>query len=43
MIVVERQRRLDEDAPSCGETTNFNDDIVFVDGQFVQYPAGSQN
>ena len=28
---------------SWGETTNFNDDIVFVDGQFVQYPAGSQN
>ncbi len=25
-----------------GETTNFNDDIVFVDGQFVQYPAGAQ-
>jgi len=26
-----------------GETTNFNADIIFVDGQFVQYPAGSQN
>jgi type II secretion system protein G len=26
-----------------GETTNFNDDIIFVDGQFVQYPAGAQN
>jgi type II secretion system protein G len=25
-----------------GETTNFNDDIIFVDGQFVQYPAGAQ-
>ncbi len=25
-----------------GETTNFNDDIVFVDGQFVQYPQGAQ-
>ena len=25
------------------ETTNFNDDIIFADGQFVQYPAGSQN
>jgi type II secretion system protein G len=25
-----------------GETTNFNDDIAFVDGQFVQYPAGAQ-
>jgi hypothetical protein len=25
-----------------GETTDFNNDIVFVDGQFVQYPAGAQ-
>ena len=25
-----------------GETTNFNDDIVFTNGQFVQYPAGAQ-
>ncbi len=25
-----------------GETTNFNDDIVFFNGQFVQYPAGAQ-
>jgi type IV pilus assembly protein PilA len=25
------------------ETTNFNDDIIFIDGQFVQYPAGAQN
>jgi general secretion pathway protein G len=26
-----------------GETTNFNNDIIFIDGQFVQYPAGAQN
>jgi type IV pilus assembly protein PilA len=25
-----------------GETTDFNDDIIFVDGQFVNYPAGAQ-
>ena len=25
-----------------GETTDFNNDIVFVNGQFVQYPAGAQ-
>jgi type II secretion system protein G len=25
-----------------GETTNFNDDIAFVNGQFVQYPMGAQ-
>jgi type II secretion system protein G len=24
------------------ETTNFNDDIIFIDGQFVQYPVGAQ-
>jgi type II secretion system protein G len=26
-----------------GPTTNFNADIVFADGQFLQYPAGAQN
>lgn len=26
-----------------GETTDFNADIVFCDGQFLQYPAGAQN
>jgi type II secretion system protein G len=31
------------ETPPWGETTNFNNDIVFVDGQFVQYPAGAQN
>ena len=30
------------DTPVWGETTNFNDDIIFVDGQFAQYPAGQQ-
>jgi type II secretion system protein G len=25
-----------------GETTDFNQDIIFVNGQFVQYPAGAQ-
>ena len=24
------------------ETTNFNEDIIFCDGQFLQYPAGAQ-
>jgi type II secretion system protein G len=28
--------------PTWAETTDFNDDIIFVDGQFVQYPAGAQ-
>ncbi|MEO8055824.1 MAG: prepilin-type N-terminal cleavage/methylation domain-containing protein [Acidobacteriota bacterium] len=25
-----------------GETTDFNNDIIFVNGQFIQYPAGAQ-
>jgi type II secretion system protein G len=29
-------------APVGGETTDFNNDIIFVNGQFVQYPAGAQ-
>jgi type II secretion system protein G len=27
---------------TAAETTNFNDDIIFVDGQFINYPAGAQ-
>ena len=27
---------------AAGPTTNFNDAIIFVDGQFVQYPEGQQ-
>jgi len=26
----------------CGTTTNFNDDIVYADGTFTQYPEGPQ-
>ena len=32
-----------DSSPTFSETTNFNNDIIFVDGQFVQYPAGAQN
>lgn len=28
---------------ALGATTNFNQDIVYIDGQFVQYPEGVQN
>jgi general secretion pathway protein G len=27
----------------CGTTTNFNDDIIYSNGGFVQWPEGSQN
>jgi type II secretion system protein G len=26
----------------CGTTTNFNDDIVYADGSFIQWPEGTQ-
>ncbi len=27
----------------CGTTTDFNDDIVYADGTFIQWPEGTQN
>ena len=27
---------------TCGTTTNFNDDIIYADGTFVQWPEGTQ-
>jgi general secretion pathway protein G len=30
-------------AITCGTTTNFNDDIVYSNGTFLQWPEGSQN
>ena len=27
----------------CGTTTNFNDDIIYSNGTFLQWPEGSQN
>jgi type II secretion system protein G len=31
------------DASTCGTTTDFNDDIVYTNGTFVQWPEGAQN
>ncbi|MFI5182375.1 MAG: type II secretion system protein GspG [Thermoanaerobaculia bacterium] len=31
-----------EGAPVLGPTTNFNNDILFADGQFIQWPEGTQ-
>jgi general secretion pathway protein G len=28
---------------NCGTTTNFNDDIVYSNGTFIQWPEGTQN
>jgi hypothetical protein len=30
-------------AVSCSTTTNFNDDIIYSNGGFVQFPQGAQN
>jgi general secretion pathway protein G len=30
------------DGVRCGTTTDFNDDIVYVDGSFIQWPEGTQ-
>jgi general secretion pathway protein G len=30
-------------ALTCGTTTDFNDDIVYADGQFIQFPEGPQH
>jgi general secretion pathway protein G len=30
-------------AAVCGTTTNFNDDIVYSNGTFIQWPEGSQH
>jgi hypothetical protein len=30
-------------AITCTTTTNFNDDILYTNGGFLQYPEGSQN
>ena len=29
-------------APTCGTTTNFNNDIYYSDGTFIQWPEGTQ-
>ena len=31
------------DAIVCGTTTNFNDDIMYSNGSFIQWPEGTQN
>ena len=31
------------DSISCGTTTDFNDDIIFSNGTFLQWPEGPQN
>jgi type IV pilus assembly protein PilA len=42
-IVSSGKNGTTEDLNATPETTNFNNDIIFADGQFLQYPAGAQN
>jgi hypothetical protein len=28
---------------NCGTTTNFNDDILYANGTFIQWPEGTQH
>ena len=35
-------RNRSADGIACGTTTNFNDDILFSDGAFLQWPEGTQ-
>jgi type IV pilus assembly protein PilA len=42
-VVYSNGKNGTSDTIPWGETTNFNEDIIFIDGQFVQYPAGAQN
>jgi general secretion pathway protein G len=30
-------------APVCGTTTDFNDDIIYSNGSFIQWPEGAQH
>jgi type II secretion system protein G len=41
-VIMSNGKNGASDALVGGETSNFNDDIYFTNGQFVQYPAGAQ-
>jgi type II secretion system protein G len=38
-----RDKMYDTGGPTCVTTTNFNSDIVYSNGGFVQFPEGAQN
>jgi type II secretion system protein G len=37
-----RNKSVDGLVPNCGTTTDFNDDIVYANGSFIQWPEGTQ-
>ena len=41
--IVSFGRNKSADGGTCGTTTDFNADIVYSDGTFVQWPEGTQN
>ena len=38
-----RDKSVPTGAATCGTTTNFNDDIVYANGTFIQWPEGTQH
>jgi type II secretion system protein G len=42
-VIVSRGRNKSPDGITCVTTTNFNSDIVYSNGGFVQFPEGAQN
>jgi len=40
--IVSFGRNTTADSINCGTTKNFNDDIVYSDGTFIQWPEGTQ-
>jgi general secretion pathway protein G len=40
--IVSFGRNGTSDAPTCGTTTDFNDDIIYSNGTFIQWPEGTQ-
>jgi type II secretion system protein G len=37
-----RNKKADGTVTGCGTTTDFNDDIIYANGSFVQWPEGTQ-
>jgi general secretion pathway protein G len=40
--IISFGRNGSSDSPGCGTTTDFNEDIIYSNGTFIQWPEGSQ-
>ena len=43
LLATGRDKTADTGGPTCTTTTNFNSDIVYSNGGFIQFPEGAQN